>query len=48
MEFKEIREDICDHYCKYPEMLDDEKVLMIICDSCPLVMLEEALEGEDE
>lgn len=40
MTIKEIREEICDHYCKYPELIEDGKILYSICDKCPLVDLE--------
>ena len=36
MTIEEIREEICDHYCKYPELIEDGKILDSICDKCPL------------
>ena len=40
----EIAEDICEHYCKYPEQWDEEKEGCELCESdlcknCPLTRL---------
>jgi hypothetical protein len=42
--FEEIKTEICDHYCKYPDIYDtredsDEeygKMIKEVCNSCPL------------
>lgn len=39
-EIEEIKEDICDNYCKYPCEIADDNVLKVICDKCPLNRLE--------
>lgn len=33
---EEVKCDICDNYCKYPDVLDDEEVLTGTCEQCPL------------
>lgn len=38
---EEVASEICDHYCKYPDIWDEEKegVTLIdsgICENCPL------------
>lgn len=39
-ELTEIKEDICDNYCKYPTEIADDSVLRVICNKCPLNRLE--------
>ena len=39
-EIEEIKEDICDNYCKYPVEVADDSVLRVICNKCPLNRLE--------
>ena len=39
-ELTEIKEDICDNYCKYPIEIADDSVLRVICNKCPLNRLE--------
>lgn len=31
-----IREEFCDHYCKWPDQIDDEKVMDDICEACSM------------
>lgn len=31
-----IREAFCEHYCKWPDQIDDEKVMDDICEACPM------------
>lgn len=33
---EEISEEMCDKYCKYPEMHLTEDELMAICENCPM------------
>lgn len=33
---EEVKTEICDNYCKYPDVLDDEEVLYGMCEQCPL------------
>lgn len=35
-EFLEVAEEICDKYCKYPSMSQNESWLEAICETCPL------------
>lgn len=35
-ELQEIVAEICDHYCRYPYMLEDQERLDGICKGCPL------------
>ena len=37
---EEICSEICDKYCKYPYEIEDEELLRVICDKCPLNKLE--------
>ena len=39
-ELTEIKEDMCDNYCKYPSEIADDSVLRVICNKCPLNRLE--------
>ena len=36
---EEVKTDICDNYCKYPNEIRDEDELYDICKKCPLVRL---------
>lgn len=36
IKLEKVCEQICDHYCQYPKLIDDEDVLINICDKCPL------------
>lgn len=38
-EFEEIKEQMCDKYCRYPHLLDCD--IEDICKDCPLNKLEE-------
>ena len=44
MEFEDkqeqIKENFCDHYCKYPSECEDDEELMDICENCPLNKLQ--------
>ena len=42
----EIKEQMCDRYCKYPERCCDDNLLLIYCNKCPLNELKE--EEHDE
>lgn len=49
MEIREIVEKMCDKYCKYPELIKEDEILVNICDQCPMEnLLDEYEEGEDE
>lgn len=37
---KEVKEAMCDKYCKYPFEIADEEALLIVCNRCPLNRLE--------
>ena len=39
-ELEEIKEDICDNYCKYPTEYEDNEILEVVCNRCPLNKLE--------
>ena len=39
-EIEEIKEDICDNYCKYPTEYEDNEILEMVCNRCPLNKLE--------
>lgn len=42
-EIEKIKEEICDFYCKYPFEYQDNEILEIICDKCPLNRLDEVI-----
>lgn len=50
IKLEKVCEQICDHYCQYPKLIDDEDVLINICDKCPLdnFMFDGKREMEDE
>ena len=35
---EEVKTEICDNYCKYPELFsaEEEEVLLGMCEDCPL------------
>ena len=33
---EKIAEQMCDKYCKYPEQIADDELLMIRCSKCPI------------
>lgn len=33
---EEVKIDICDNYCKYPNEIKDDEELNDICEKCPL------------
>lgn len=35
-ELEEAKNKMCDKYCKFPEEIQDDDVLMAICRTCPL------------
>lgn len=37
---EEVKEQICDYYCKYPFEYQDNEILEVICNKCPLNKLE--------
>ena len=42
--FEEVKKDICDNYCKYPDIWDEEKEEKPLyesehCENCPLLRL---------
>ena len=39
-ELDDIKEQMCDEYCKYPYEIADDEMLMIICNKCPLNRLD--------
>ena len=39
-ELEDVKEDICNHYCKYPVEIADDQLLMVFCNKCPLNRLE--------
>lgn len=39
-ELEEVKEDICDNYCKYPTEYEDNELLEVVCNRCPLNRLE--------
>ena len=41
MNIEEIKEQICDEYCKWPFIVDNEGDLNEICENCPLNKLED-------
>ena len=40
-EIEKIKEEICDKFCKYPEQISDDDLLMVMCNKCPLDRLKE-------
>lgn len=42
---QEIKEEMCDKFCKYPIMLADDEALMVVCNRCPLERLVSKNEG---
>jgi hypothetical protein len=32
----EVKEKMCDEYCKYPVEIADDEVLRVICNKCPM------------
>ena len=36
---QEIKEEMCDKFCKYPIWLADDEALMVVCNRCPLERL---------
>ena len=47
MTLAEIRENICDEYCKYPFNTETQAELNEICDKCPLNKMEDLIDDED-
>lgn len=37
---EEVKCEICDNYCKYPLEYQDNEILEVICNRCPLNKLE--------
>lgn len=35
-----ICSDMCDNYCKYPNMISDHDELMEVCEKCPMLKLQ--------
>ena len=33
---EKVAEQMCDKYCKYPEQIADDELLMIRCSKCPM------------
>lgn len=33
---EEVKTEMCDHYCKYPNEIKDDEELCDICGKCPL------------
>ena len=44
-EVEGVAELICDHYCKFPELIKKEDILHRICEGCPLNALMTHIQG---
>lgn len=44
-EVEGVAELICDHYCKFPELIKKEDILHRICEGCPLNALMTYIQG---
>ena len=44
-EVEGVAELICDHYCKFPELIKKEDILRRICEGCPLNTLMTHIQG---
>lgn len=45
-DIEEIKEQMCDDYCKYPLEYQDNEILEVICNRCPLGRLDECLKAQ--
>ena len=36
----DVKEKMCDEYCKYPNEYEDNEILEVICEKCPLNRLD--------
>lgn len=43
--FDSVAEQICDYYCKFPELIKKEDILHRICEGCPLNALMTHIQG---
>ena len=37
---EDVKTAICDEYCKYPNEYEDNEILEVICEKCPLNRLD--------
>ena len=47
MTIQEIKEAMCDEYCKYPFNTETQADLNEICETCPLNKMEDLIDDED-
>lgn len=48
IELEEIKNDMCDNFCKWPFNTETQADLNEICKDCPLSRLEEVFNDEDQ